>query len=408
MSNFSSLKKNSSSAILITHIVGARPQFIKMAAVSRAICKHNKQAGQYTLIDESIVHTGQHYDYKMSNVFFDELHIPRPHFDLKVGSASHGKQTGEMLARVEQVLLENRPTMVLVYGDTNSTLAAALAAIKLHIPVAHIEAGLRSHTKSMAEEVNRVLTDHVSAISFCPTETAVINLQREGFSNIVKEGKLIPLGGTNISYSFDNPLVVNVGDVMFDSILYNLQLSEEKSTILQDLHLEGKNFFLATVHRAKNTDDSKRLEQIFSAFQKIAAQGIELICPIHPRTKGVLKSLEMKDSPVNLKLIEPISYLDMLMLEKNANLILTDSGGVQKESFIWGVPCVTLRKETEWVETVDAGWNLLTGANEGAILRAVEHFHSRKSGHPPITPYGDGRAAERIVELSCHLHRKNG
>lgn len=405
----------------LTHIVGARPQFIKMAVVSRAIAKHNKH------IKELIIHTGQHYDYELSKIFFDELEIPKPNYNLGIGSAGHGEQTGEMLKRTEPVLLKERPDIVLVYGDTNSTLAGALAAAKLHpkgkskisygagIPVAHVEAGLRSFNRKMPEEINRVLTDHLSTILFCPTELAVRNLQREGFTNIAYGGKLVP--PTEISLKADNPLVANVGDVMFDSVLYNLKLAEESSAILNHLHLlspkpnelhepnKPKNYVLATIHRAENTDDPERLRSIFQALNEIARDGIPVIIPLHPRTRKQLNALSNPMNPtnstnsMNLIIIDPVSYLDMLLLERHAQVILTDSGGVQKEAFILKTPCVTLREETEWTETVEASWNILTGADKGGILKAVERFNSQKTPDPQGCPYGDGQAGTRIVEV---------
>ena len=386
----------------LIHIVGARPQFIKMAVISRAIAEYNRNRKMNSEeVHELVVHTGQHYDYELSEVFFHELHIPKPHYDLEVGSASHGEQTGEMLRRVEQVLLKEEPDIILVYGDTNSTLAGALAAAKLHMPVAHVEAGLRSFNKRMPEEINRVLTDHASTILFCPTEKAVENLKGEGFIGIVNGGRLAPLGlgELDLNYSPDNPLVINVGDVMYDSVLYNLDLAEEKSTIRQDLCLERKGFYLATVHRAENTDDPNRFEEIFTAFQEIAAQGIKLICPLHPRTRKVLANRGMKNLPANLKLIEPVSYLDMLVLEKNAKLVLTDSGGVQKEAFILRVPCITLRKRTEWVETVEAGWNILVGIDREKMVSYAKYFPLPRDRERTI--FGDGRAGERIWRALC-------
>lgn len=277
----------------LIHIVGARPQFIKMASISWAVAENNREGDPDYRIQELIIHTGQHYDYGLSKVFFEELEIPKPDYNLGVGSGGHGEQTGEMLKRIEQVLLKEQPEMVLVYGDTNSTLAGALAAAKLHIPAAHVEAGLRSFNRRMPEEINRVLTDHVSTLLYCPTEAAVGNLQQEGFSNIAHEGKLIPVGTSEVKldYSLDNSLVLNVGDVMFDSVMYNLKLAEGRSSVLKELGLEGEEYYLATVHRAENTDDPKRLKEIFHAFQEIAARGIKLICPLHPRTQRVLAQL---------------------------------------------------------------------------------------------------------------------
>jgi UDP-GlcNAc3NAcA epimerase len=383
----------------LASIVGARPNFIKAAAVVRAL---EREKSRKDRIEHLLIHTGQHYDYELDQVFFDELRIPKPVYHLGVGSRTHGEQTGRMLEQIERALFETTPDMVLVYGDTNSTLAGALAAVKLHIPVAHAEAGLRSYNKQMPEEINRIITDHVSTILFCSTETAVKNLKREGFTNIANDGKLAlaeevksPKGDLT-----DNPLVINVGDVMLDSVLHNLSLAKERSSILKDIGLEGQEYYVATVHRAENTDNPKRLEQIFSAFQKLASNGVKVACPLHPRTKEALYKVlgEQRWHP-NLHLLNPVSYLDMLLLEKNARIILTDSGGIQKEAFILRVPCVTLRGETEWVETVEAGWNLLAGADEQSILRSVTHFNKSKLTEPHIDPYGLGDASERMVRL---------
>ena len=410
----------------LVHIVGARPQFIKMAAVSRAIAQYNQGHARDQRIKGLIVHTGQHYDYEMSKVFFDELEIPKPDYNLGVGSGLHGEQTGEMLKRVEQVLLKEKPDVVLVYGDTNSTLAGALAAAKLHIPVAHIEAGLRSFNKAMPEEINRVLTDHVSTILFCPTETAVDNLRKEGFINVVNDGHLLPSppppSPLPLNPSSPNPpLVVNVGDVMYDSVLYNLELAEKRSDILTRLSLKPSKpmmYALATVHRAENTDDPARLRSIFQALDEIARELMPVILPLHPRTRKQLSALSNWTNSMNsmnpidstnsmnstnLMIIDPVPYLDMLSLEKNARLILTDSGGVQKEAFILKVPCVTLREETEWVETVEAGWNVLVGADEKRIVEAARHFSSQRPSDLPLNPYGDGHAGERVVNAVRYL-----
>jgi len=428
----------------LIHIVGARPQFIKMAAVSRAIAQHNRGHDPGEQIEELIIHTGQHYDYEMSKVFFDELEIPKPDYNLGVGSAPHGEQTGEMLKRIEPVLVKERPDVVLVYGDTNSTFAGALAAAKLHIPVAHIEAGLRSFNKAMPEEINRVLTDHVSTILFCPTETAVENLRKEGFTNIVDDGHLISDVSLYESRTMDHgPIVLNVGDVMYDSVLYNLKLAEERSDILNRLHLlpnEPKEpnkpnelneptelnklnkpirYALATIHRAENTDDPKRLRSIFRALNEIARDVMPVILPLHPRTRKRLSSLANRMNPSNpinsmnptnprdLMIIEPVSYLDMLWLEKNARLILTDSGGVQKEVFILQVPCITLREESEWVETIEAGRNVLAGADKEQIVEAARQFgfQKQKPSGLPGSPYGDGHASERIIEVVTCLRK---
>lgn len=397
----------------LIHIVGARPQFIKTAAVCRAMDARNDRLDSSERVEEVVIHTGQHYDYGMSEVFFDELKIPKPDYNLGVGSASHGEQTGEMLKRVEPVLEKEIPDVVLVYGDTNSTLAGALAAAKLHIPVAHIEAGLRSFNKSMPEEVNRVLTDHVSDVLFCPTEAAVKNLKREGFTNIVNDGRLIPASDSDFALAADYaPPVLNVGDVMYDSVLYNLKLAEKRSDILARLHLlpnkltePNQPYAVATVHRAENTDDPERLRSIFRALREIARSTMPVIIPLHPRTRKQLDTLSNPTDCTDLFIIDPVSYLDMLLLEKNAAVILTDSGGVQKEAFILRVPCITLREETEWVETVEGGWNVLAGAEEGSILEAIDHFARAKPVPPQADPYGDGHAAERIVNVLARLGR---
>lgn len=353
----------------IVTIIGARPQFIKAAPVSRAIAEHNG-------FTEVIIHTGQHFDADMSDVFFEELNIPKPDYNLGINSASHGAMTGRMLEKIEEILIKEKPDWVLVYGDTNSTLAGALAAVKLHIPIAHVEAGLRSFNREMPEEINRVLTDHCADILFCPTQTAVDNLYKEGIKEKAKTATCVVL----------------VGDVMYDSVLYNLKFSEKRSDIIKKFKLIPKKYTLATVHRAENTDDPRRLKAIFDAFEQIAADGLPVIIPIHPRTKQYLINSKLKTQ--NLTLIPPVGYLDMLMLEQNAKAILTDSGGMQKEAYWFGVPCVTLRDETEWVETVEAGWNVVVGTDRAKIVEAVRSF---KTDKPRPKLYGDGRAAEKIA-----------
>jgi len=362
-------------ALKITTVVGARPQFIKAAAVSRAIQARN-DAGAGPEVVERIVHTGQHYDENMSRVFFDELHVPQPAANLEVGSGTHGVQTGEMLKRLEADLLAHRPDWVLVYGDTNSTLAGALAAVKLHVPVAHVEAGLRSFNRRMPEEINRVLADRVADLLFCPTTTAVANLAREGMTEGVRQ----------------------VGDVMYDSVLFNARLAEEKSDALARLGLEPKGFYLATVHRAENTDDPQRLAGILEALARIERP---VVLPLHPRTRKTLGA-RLQEVGGRVRVLDPVPYLDMLMLEKNARIILTDSGGVQKEAYWFGVPCVTLRDETEWVELVESGCNRVVGADAETIVGAVEAFEAAGAALPPGRPadlYGDGHAAEYIVRL---------
>jgi UDP-N-acetylglucosamine 2-epimerase len=347
----------------ILSIVGARPQFIKAAPVSRAL---------RPLAHEILLHTGQHYDYGLSAIFFEELHIPQPDYNLGVGSGTHGWQTGQMLMRIEEVLLAEQPDWVLVYGDTNSTLAGALAAVKLHIPVAHVEAGLRSFNRSMPEEHNRVLTDHAADLLLCPTHTAVDNLAHEGISQ-----------GIHL-----------VGDVMVDALLYNAQLAEQQSTILSRLSLSPGHYAVVTAHRPRNTDDPARLRAIMSALEEIA-QRMPVVFPAHPRTRQAMEALDYRPGP-GLHVIDPVGYLDILALQKNARLLLTDSGGMQKEAYLFGVPCLTLREETEWVETVDAGWNLLVGADRQAIVRAAREFRPR--GQPPPV-FGDGHASNRIAAL---------
>jgi len=345
----------------VVSIVGARPQFIKAAPVSRVL----RQTCQ-----EILVHTGQHYDHGMSQVFFDELDIPEPDVNLGIGSGSHGRQTGEMLAGIEDVLLAEKPDWTLVYGDTNSTLAGALAAVKLHVPVAHVEAGLRSFNRAMPEEINRVLTDHVSDLLFCPTETAARNLATEGIDR-----------GVHL-----------VGDVMYDAMLHNARVAQERSRALDAMRVRPGEYLLLTVHRPRNTDNLERLGAILGA---LGGAGQPVVFLVHPRTHKMLSSLDGK-VPGNVFLEQPAGYLDMLMLERHARLILTDSGGVQKEAYWFGVPCITLREETEWVETVKAGWNLLAGADRDLIIEAIGSF-APPVERPPL--FGDGRAAERIVSL---------
>ena len=363
------------STVRITTVVGARPQFVKAAAVSRAIADYNR-AGSGTRVVEQIIHTGQHYDANMSKVFFEELEIPPPAVNLEVGSGPHGFQTAQMLERLEKDLLAKRPDWLLIYGDTNSTLAGALAAAKLHVPVAHVEAGLRSYNRRMPEEINRVVADCVSTLLLCPTRTAVENLAREG---VVR--------GVHL-----------VGDVMYDSVLFHASRAGQASSVMQRLHLEPKSFYLATVHRAENTDDVDRLAGILEAFRRLDRP---VLLPLHPRTRKTLgaRVAELEGSVLP---IDPVPYLDMLVLERNARIILTDSGGVQKEAYWFGVPCVTLRDETEWVELAEAGCNRIVGTAPESILAAVNAFESAGAVLPPGRPsdlYGDGNSAARIVTL---------
>jgi len=345
----------------VVTIVGARPQFIKAAVVSRILRETS---------EEILVHTGQHYDPNMSAVFFDELDIPKPSYNLAIGSGAHGAQTGAMLIAIECVLRDEKPDVVLVYGDTNSTLAGALAAAKLHVRIAHVEAGLRSFNRRMPEEINRVLTDHVSDLLFCPSNTAVKNLEKEGLT-----------AG-----------VVLCGDVMAEALYLAAEKAGRRSSVLELLGIEPKRYLLATLHRAENTDDLERLRSIIGALSSI---GEPVIFPAHPRTRGCLRSagLELAAFP-SIHVIEPVGYLDMVCLTQNARVVLTDSGGLQKEAYWLSTPCITLRDETEWVETVEAGWNLLTGANGAAILAAATAFLP-PNAHPPL--YGDATAGLQIA-----------
>lgn len=356
----------------IITIIGARPQFIKAAMVSHAIQAHNKS--HTNQIEELLIHTGQHYDKAMSQIFFQQMNIPAPTWQLSCGNNSHGAMTGQMLAETEAILLQSKPDYVLVYGDTNSTLAGALAASKLNIPVIHVEAGLRSFNKAMPEEINRILTDHLASLLCCPTLGAVQHLKNEGISKGVH----------------------HVGDVMYDAALTFGKVAEQTSTILTDLGLKKKQFRLCTIHRAENTDKKERLTGIFEAMKEIASESCPVILPLHPRTKERLKQYDLVNDNTNLKIIPPISFLDMIMLEKQADIIFTDSGGVQKEAYFHQTPCITLRDETEWVETISAGWNQLAGYKKEDILNCIE---SIRSDRQEITEYGNGNAAEKIVSL---------
>ncbi len=349
----------------IVSIVGARPQFIKAAPVSTALRKQHH---------ELLLHTGQHYDDNMSRVFFDELAIPRPDINLEIGSDSHARQTAAIMIGVEQYLQEERPDLVLVYGDTNSTLAGAIAASKLHIKLAHVEAGLRSFNRAMPEEINRIVADKVADLLFCPTATAVNNLANEGIIHGV----------------------YNIGDVMYDAALQFAPIAEQKSHILDRLKIEPHSYCLLTLHRAENTDSFDHLKRILTA---ILQAGERIVFPAHPRTVKFLKQYQLYqplEQAAHVLLIEPVSYIDMIVLEKNAKKILTDSGGVQKEAYFYRVPCITLRQETEWVETVADGWNCLVGADVQKILAALANFspNGKQQGH-----YGDGTASAKLVEI---------
>lgn len=352
----------------ILTVVGARPQFIKAAAVSKAL----RESARYR---EIVVHTGQHYDRNMSQTFFDELDMKLPNHNLEVAGGNHGAQTGEILKRLEPVMINEQPEMVLVYGDTNSTLAGALCAVKLHLPLAHVEAGLRSFNRMMPEEINRIVADHLSSLLFCPTKAAVKNLEREG---IVSN-------------------VWSTGDVMYDVALQFAKKSKVKSTILSDLSLQSNGYILATVHRAENTDRKERLANIVAALAAVA-EDVPVVLPIHPRTRKMLQSFGLADRLDKIRVLDPVGFLDMVALESHAKLIATDSGGVQKEAYFHRVPCVTLRGETEWVETVEAKWNMLAALDtvEG-ILSAFRDSMAFSGVRSTIDEYGSGDAAQKII-----------
>jgi len=376
----------------IVTIVGARPQIIKSSAINRAIADHFSDH-----LEEIIVHTGQHYDENMSHVFFKELGIPEPHYNLHVGSGSHGLQTAKMIEGLEAVFLSEKPDAVLVYGDTNSTIAGALAAIKIHIPIIHVEAGLRSFNKAMPEEVNRIASDHMSTLLFTPSISGLENLKREGFR----------LHDSHKATA-NHPKVYHCGDVMFDNSVYFSKLSDERSVILSDLRLQKNKFILTTIHRDSNTDIAENLENIFSALFEIKRMsGLSIVLPIHPRTKSKLKeqlTVELYDLITNdpeFKIVPPAGFLDIIALEKNACLIITDSGGLQKEAFFFEKPCVVLRPQTEWIEIVENGNAVLADASKEKILAGFELLMNKTDlSYPPL--YGDGQAAkficERIIE----------
>ncbi len=375
--------------IKILTIVGARPQFIKAAALSRVI--RNKF---HDSVNEVILHTGQHYDASMSDVFFREMQIPEPAYNLDIGSDSHGKQTGKMIQGIENAILREKPEGVVVYGDTNSTLAGALAASKLHIPVIHIEAGLRSFNKKMPEEINRITSDHVSTLLFSPTETGVKNLSLEGIEH-----------STSLPYTFDNQGVFHCGDLMYDNTLFFKKLAMDTSPILKDLDLLNTPYILATVHRPVNTDEPLNLRSILTALNRISHEKqIQVILPLHPRTASIIDGLkaegipELNDPGSLVRFIPAVSFLDMICLESEARVVLTDSGGVQKEAWFMEKPVVVLREETEWVEIIASGNGSLTGASTEMIVSDTCRFlESPPTSFPPI--FGNGRAANEILEV---------
>ena len=367
----------------ILTVIGARPQIIKSAAISRAI------AGSFSSqITESILHTGQHYDANMSQVFFDELGIPQPQYNLGVGSGRHGEQTAKMISGIEEVLLNEHFDGVILYGDTNSTLAGAVAASKLHVPVFHIEAGLRSFNMAMPEEINRIVCDQIASICFAPTQTAVDNLRHEGFCD---SKATFPNGRKRI--------VCNSGDVMYDNSMYFAQMAHERSDIMERLRLEPDSFVLATIHRDNNTDAPDRLESIIRALADIADQHhIAIVLPLHPRTRHILGQSHTTLSPYLSKLtvVPPASFLEMTLLEKNAKIVMTDSGGVQKEAFFFEKPCVILRPETEWVEIVEHGAGIIADADYRRIVEAYNRLAGQTVHFPPL--FGDAHASEKILQ----------
>ncbi len=368
-------------SIKLMSLVGARPQFIKLSPLVKAIETFN-QTGNPLSIQHFIIHTGQHYDHGMSDIFFDELEIPHPDINLGVGSGPHGAQTGKMLEGIEKILMEEKPDMLVIFGDTNSTVAGALAAAKLHVPIAHIEAGLRSFNRMMPEEVNRIMSDHVSDLLLAPTPAAVSNLKKEGLDN----------------------RTISSGDIMYDTVLLNAKLAAHKSHILAKLDLIPKSYAIATCHRAENTDDPQRLANIMNAFNEIANDHLPVVFPMHPRTKNILpKVLPDWKANKNLIILEPVGYLDMVQLVKGARMALTDSGGLQKEAFFLECPCVTMRDETEWTETVEAGGNIITGADPEKILNAVNRWIEQTEKGLSFTEklqdtFGEGNSADITVQ----------
>jgi len=361
----------------IATVLGTRPQFIKAAVVSKAFSRSLD-------IEEVIVHTGQHYDDNMSEVFFHELDIPRPTYNLGIGSGLHGRQVGRMLEAIEGVLLEEVPDWVVVYGDTNSTLAGVLAAAKLHIPVAHVEAGLRSFNRRMPEEINRVVADHISDLVFVPTKAALENLRREGLPD---------------------SSIHAVGDVMYDAAIYYGSKAQARSQVLHKLGLTSKEYLLATLHRAENTDNLECLRLILGGLAQIS-RDVPVMLPIHPRTRGILNDRSIfREISSCIRVIDPVGYLDMIMLERNARLIATDSGGVQKEAYFHGVPCVTFRESTEWVELIELGWNRLAPPVSPAAVISGLRDGLESTPRSTQTPYGDGHAAERIVRVLLQTGR---
>lgn len=357
----------------VISIIGARPQFIKAAVVSRAL--------KTTKVEEYVIHTGQHYDEQMSRVFFEELEMPSPQVNLGVGSGSQGQQTARMLEGLERVIVQVKADLVLLYGDTNSTLAGALVSAKMHIPIAHVEAGLRSGNRLMAEEINRIVTDHLSSLLFCPTETAVLNLRREGIAQ-----------GVHL-----------VGDVMLDAVLWAATVARRRSRALERFGLEEGHYVVATVHRAENTDDPQCLVNIVGALEEVAFHET-VIFPVHPRTRKCIANSNLQPTACKLLMIDPVGYLDMVALTQSARLVMTDSGGLQKEAYWLRVPCVTLRRETEWIETVQSGWNILAGVDRERILECVRSVNAEQLRPAELGEVGAARRCAAILQSALGGH----
>lgn len=375
----------------ILTVIGARPQIIKAAALSRAI-----NNGFSDRIEEKILHTGQHYDANMSAVFFDEMGIPRPHFNLNTGSGKHGVQTAKMIAGIEEVLENETFDAIVLYGDTNSTIAGAVAASKLHLPIVHIEAGLRSFNMAMPEEINRIVCDNLSTVLFAPTQTAVDNLRREGFLS------------SKATFADGNRRhVFHSGDIMYDNSLYFARLADEKTDILRRLGLEGEKFVLATIHRDNNTDNPERLTAIAEALLEITERGYKIVLPLHPRTKKLLPQNLSEDdyrritSNPDILIIPPVSFFEIIVLERHASLIMTDSGGLQKEAYFFRKPCLILRPETEWVEIVEQHAGIITDADKELIVRSFDEYIDTEPQFPPL--FGDGHSAEFMLDKTLDI-----
>jgi UDP-N-acetylglucosamine 2-epimerase len=375
----------------ILTVIGARPQIIKAAALSRAI-----NNGFSDRIEEKILHTGQHYDANMSTVFFDEMGIPRPHFNLNTGSGKHGVQTAKMIAGIEEVLENETFDAIVLYGDTNSTIAGAVAASKLHLPIVHIEAGLRSFNMAMPEEINRIVCDNLSTVLFAPTQTAVDNLRREGFLS------------SKATFADGNRRhVFHSGDIMYDNSLYFARIADEKTDILRRLGLEDEKFVLATIHRDNNTDNPERLTAIAEALLEITERGYKIVLPLHPRTKKLLPQNLSEDdyrritSNPDILIIPPVSFFEIIVLERHASLIMTDSGGLQKEAYFFRKPCLILRPETEWVEIVEQHAGIITDADKELIVRSFDEYIDTEPQFPPL--FGDGHSAEFMLDKTLDI-----